>query len=356
MRRFLRVTTTLFFFALGYVPAAYGQGATETLRTKPGVPVLVASAKCLYEPVKNSGTSLTKDANGMMRLVFTPDPLLRENAVIYLEQGDAVDADGIHCANAVAKRYVVELRAAQEVPPDTLETAFRVLVSALVIAILLESAFELLFNWRLFQAFFVGKAWRTPIMFAISLLVSRQFDIDILGPLFDAYRGLPAGSSGSGWLTSILTAMILAGGSVGVHRIMTKLGIRSPFPKAEQEQGALNQTEAYVSITVRARNTDGSYAVNLSEQALNTSLPAMLGVVGPDQPVSPASLLFPAKWRIPRSGGLKVAVDKSYLVSVTDTRTNKVYDITGTEITNQSAITPIRFAPRAFVDLVIVIK
>lgn len=342
------------FLFLAGSAGAMGQGTNEVVNTQPGVSVRIAYAKCIFEPVKNSGTLLTKDPDGMMRLDFTPDPLLRQNAVVYLEQGDGVQADG-HCTNAVPKRVVVNLDQAAEVPKETLATASRVLVAALVIAILLESAFELLFNWRLFQAYFVGKAWRTPIMFLISLTVTRQFGIDVLGPLFDAYNGSPAGTSKGGWLTSVLTAMILAGGSVGVNRIMTRLNIRSPFPKTEEERLSLSDTEAYVSIRVIDKNGQGSYIVTMTEGTLNAALPAVLGVVGKTRSGQDPSLWFPSKWRIPRSGGIKVSVNKTYDFSVTDTQTNISYNLSGAKIGGPVGPTSIRFAPRAFVDLAVVL-
>lgn len=334
---------------------AMGQGINEVVNTQPGVPVLIASAKCLFEPVKNSGTSLSNELNGMMRLVFTPDPLLRGNAVVYFEQGDDAQPGG-PCTNAVAKRVVIHLDQAPAASTETLSTASRALVAALVIAILLESAFELLFNWRWFQAYFVGKAWRTPIMFLISLTVTRQFKIDVLGPLFDAYNGSPVGTSKGSLLTSVLTAMILAGGSVGVNRIMTRLNIRSPFPKHEEERLSLSDTEAYVSVRVIAKNGQGSYIVNMTEDPLNQALPAVLGVVGTMRSGQEPSIWFPSKWRIPRSGGIKVSVNQTYVFSVTDTQTNISYNLSGDKIDGAAGPTSIRFAPRAFVDLIVVLK
>ena len=80
-----------------------------------------------------------------------------------------------------------------KLPDDILPQAFRILISAFVIAVLLESAFALVFNWRLFLEFFVGKAWRTPIMFGAALLVVRAFpQLDLIARLFAVYSGSPA--------------------------------------------------------------------------------------------------------------------------------------------------------------------
>lgn len=356
----MRLATCLrwvwYFLLLCCAPAALGQTVNEKVSTRPGVPVLVASEKCIVEPVKSSGTVLLKGGDGLMRLIYTPDAQLRPDAEIAfdLQTGPGFEADGLHCTNAVLKHYVVSLRDAQEVPEETVGTAFRVLVAALVIAVLLESAFELLFNWRLFQAYFVGKAWRTPIMFLISYLVAHNLKFDVLGPLFDTYSGLAKGTTQGKPLTTVLTAMILAGGSVGVNRIMTRLGIRSPFPKSEEERPTLNVTEAYVSVTVSAKGDNLAYAVNMSEEALDLTVPALLGVIGPVRSGVRQSLLFPSRWRIPRSGGIRVSVDKTYRFSVTDLRTNTLYDMAGNKLLSPTDAPRIRFAPRAFVDLVVV--
>src|SRR5689334_12433036 len=131
MRRLVHLRGVLYFLLFCCAHAAFAQEKPELLHTRPGVPVVVANARCIAEPVKNSGTSLLSDPNGTMWLVYKPDPLLRQNAVVYLQTGDALDTDKQHCTNPVAKQYVVNLQDAQDVPEGTLGIAFRVLGSAL---------------------------------------------------------------------------------------------------------------------------------------------------------------------------------------------------------------------------------
>jgi len=113
-----------------------------------------------------------------------------------------------------------------------------------VLALLLESAFALLFNWRLFLEFFAGKAWRTPIMFVGALLVVEAFNLGPHARLFDAYNPASGGARSAGsWFTAILTAMVLAGGSAGVNRILVALGFRTQVrpetvePKLGRDRG-----------------------------------------------------------------------------------------------------------------------
>ena len=147
--------------------------------------------------------------------------------------------------------------------------------------------------------------------------------------------------------------MILAGGSVAVNRIMTTLGIRSPFPKAEQERARLSDKEAYLSVTVRAPADADYFAVNMSEVTGDPNAPQVLGVVGSVPEGRLRRLFFPTSLRVPRSGGVRVSVDKSYCVSVTDLRNGAMYDIYGKPMTAVTA--PVwRFAPRAFIDIIVV--
>jgi hypothetical protein len=356
MKKLLQSRWVLGLMVLCLAPAAFGEIIPEDKSARHGMMAEIATASCIYEPPgKNAGTTLEKDKQPMA-LRFQPDPLQTGTAVLYAYLGEKLDADQVHCTNPVEKKYVVHIDDAQQVSDGALSTVFPVLVAALALAILLESAFELLFNWRLFQEFFVGKAWRTPIMFVISLIVVSKFKFDVLGPVFDAYKGQPANTSNGGVLGFVLSAMIIAGGSVGVNRLMTKLGIRSPFPKVDEERAMLNDTEAYVSVTVVRQGRETPFAVNLSEEPADPNVPAILGVVNAARPDWPRSLLFPNKRRVPRSGGFRVAVNKTYRLSVTDILTGDLYDIGGKKVEKQTDAAPVRFAPRAFVDLVVVLK
>lgn len=327
--------------------AATAQDAKD-VRVKSNASVELDRARCIVQPIKSPGTVISTDPEGMMYLHYTP-PSQAQQVTILAQVGQAFVAGA--CAQAADRRYVVSIDRDQDIPQAALNEAFRILVATFVLAVLLESAFELLFNWRLFQEYLVGKAWRTPIMFAISLLVVLQFGFDPLAQIFNAYMG--GGQQGkNGWLTAMLSAMILAGGSVGVNRIMTSLGFRSPFPKVEQERARLSDMEAYLSVTVRAKNGANHFAVNMAETATDPNSPQVLGIIAGDQEGRLRNLFFPTRLRIPRSGGLRVAVNKSYRISVTDLRSGLEYNIHG-KLTSEAPSPVLRFSPRAFVDLVI---
>lgn len=322
---------------------------TETLTAQPDQLLVLANAKCIVQAPKTPGTDILTGSAGNMQLQYRVPATQTASVTITAQVGSAVQAAG--CAEAVTRHYVVSIGEAPSIPPAALGQAFRILVAAFVLAVLLESAFELLFNWRLFQEYFVGKAWRTPIMFAISLAVVNQFQFDPLARVFRAYHtgGL---HSQDGWLTATLSAMILAGGSVAVNRIMTSLGIRSPFPKAEQERARLSDKEAYLSVTVRAPAGSNHFAVNISEVAGNPDVPQVLGIVGSIAQGRLRRLFFPTSLRVPRSGGVRVSVENSYCISVTDLRNGAMYDIYGKPMAAVTAPV-LRFAPRAFIDITV---
>lgn len=330
--------------------AAAAQNARD-VTVKPDASVELDRARCIVQPIKSPGAVISADPDGMMYLHYTPPPGQTDQVTVLAQVGPALVAGA--CAPASDRRYIVRIDSDPKIPQAALGEALRILAAAFVLAVLLESAFELMFNWRLFQEYFVGKAWRTPIMFAISLLVVRQFGFDPLAQVFNAYQGGAPQDKGD-WLTSILSAMILAGGSVGVNRIMASLGIRSPFPKIEQERARLSEQEAYLSVTVCTKDGAKQFAVNMAESANDPGTPQVLGIIGGNREGRLRNLFFPTSLRIPRSGGMRVAVDKSYRISVTDLRTREVYDIYGSP-TSVATAPALRFSPRSFVDIVIVL-
>ncbi len=112
-----------------------------------------------------------------------------DSPIAMLEVGTGT-MDTNPCTAASQKRYVVAFDQTPTVSAAALQTSFNALVAAFVLAVALENAFALLFNWRLFQALLVGKAWRTPIMFVAALAVVRNFRFDLMATLFDVVYGV----------------------------------------------------------------------------------------------------------------------------------------------------------------------
>ena len=171
--------------ALALSSPARAAEETRTVTAPPSKLLVLDSAKCIVQTGQIPGTDIVTDSTGTKHLLYQAPATLPAPLTITAQFGSADQAPG--CAEPTTRHYVVSIDDnTSTIPPEALGQAFRILVAAFVLAVLLESAFELLFNWRLFQEYFVGKAWRTPIMFAISLAVVDQFGFDPLARLFTA--------------------------------------------------------------------------------------------------------------------------------------------------------------------------
>jgi hypothetical protein len=139
-------------------------------------------------------------------------------------------------ANAVLLLVAAAAVAAAPDNPLTLgdqaiyEKSLAALTMLFVIAILLENAFAIIFNWRVFLAYFSSRGVKTIVMIVGSLIVVNVFDVDIVASLISAYK---AAAEPSGPVSKFITALILAGGSTGVYNRMYALGYRSERREAE---------------------------------------------------------------------------------------------------------------------------
>ncbi len=109
-----------------------------------------------------------------------------------------------------------------------------VLVVFLVLAVIFEVALTPVFNWRWFLIWCEGRGYKVPITFGLALYIFWSYDLDIVRDVLVAL-GHPANFSFTG---QVLTALLIAGGSDGVFRIFTKLGIRNPLERAKKAKEA----------------------------------------------------------------------------------------------------------------------
>lgn len=183
-----------------------------------------------------------------------------------------------------------------------------------VIAVLLENAFALLFNWRVFLTYFSVAGVKTLVMFAVSLMVVHWYGVDILASLIAAYRKLPAPESTP--VSKVVTAMILAGGSSVVNRIMVALGFRTatadklPDPKPPADK-------AWIAVHVQPSKSVGPVSVliqNLGPANANSPSP-LAGTIRFRRP-SLKELLWRNVNRFPPNGGYTVAPGVVYKITV----------------------------------------
>lgn len=255
--------------------------------------------------------------------------------------------------------------AAQEQPFadfDYYATLFGLLVGALVVATVLESALTVLFNWRIYRTVFNGRAWKTVFMLLGAWVIVGALHYNIVEMILDAVTGEPADNAAlavvapagppvdgevggrSDFGLTLLSVMFLAGGSAGVHNVLQRFGYRSPFKEAEPP--ALDETEAWVSVTVVRRKAKGPIEVHIDEipPDPDATYDGPIAGVLDDAPVLVKAwrMMFARPMRYPPYGGRKV-------------RTTKVYSIrvTGEGIgAGEGKVFEGRFASRAVVDFI----
>ena len=232
VRFILPVSALVILFSTSELQAA----TTVTVSVPTQVATPIASAPCIISPGALDVASITVPPSQQAPFSLT------------LKTGEQSAAP---CAEGTELQVQVVPQTQLQISSASVQQAFVVLMATFVLALLMESAFALLFNWRLFQALLIGRAWRTPIMFFASWGVIHVFNLDLMAEVFAAYRGTSVTGS---MLTQILTAMIVSGGSVGVNKILIGLGFRSAVTRADTaaDQAQLSNKEAWVSVDISA--------------------------------------------------------------------------------------------------------
>jgi len=188
------------------------------------------------------------------------------------------------------------------------------LTKLFVLAILIESALSVIFNWRVFLTYFSLRGVRTIIMIAVSYFVVAVFNIDIVAELINVYQPDEAHTRGN-LPTEFITALILAGGSAGVHNIMRGLGYRSG---AREEEVAPQppRNEAWIAVWATRKEAVGEIFVTVRQVTVRGAGPAPIaGVIGARRP-SLRELLLRNFDRFPQNGGYTVEPDKVYEITV----------------------------------------
>lgn len=196
--------------------------------------------------------------------------------------------------------------------------AFAPLALLALIAILLESAFATIFNWRVFLAYFSVKGIKTIVMVAVSYIVVHYLNLDLLWSIVASLK-TPKGPeiSPNPVLTGGLTALILAGGSSAVFEVMRGLGLR--VEREVEPKIAKPKEEAWVSIKVRRDRAEGDIRVFVTPivpQPAPDILPAPLaGTIAPGRPRL-SDLLLRNPNRFPRSEGYRVVPGTAYRIEI----------------------------------------
>lgn len=131
---------------------------------------------------------------------------------------------------------------------DRMAKIGEVLLLFLILSLVFETALTPIFNWRLFAKHFEGKGWKTPITITLAFVVFLPYNLDIFSAILKIFGNdvnfTLVGGVETGYFGRFVTALLIAGGSDGIYRIFTKLGVRDPGERKKKAEEARSQTAA----------------------------------------------------------------------------------------------------------------
>ena len=212
---------------------------------------------------------------------------------------------------ATTKSITLDIVAYDGVWGDAYGPAFKVLFALFVVATLLEWALALLFNWRVFIRAFDARGAKTVFSFLGALWLVVALDLDVIERIVK-YLWNP--DVKSDWMTTTLSAMVLAGGSSGVNNLLIALGFRSvrttdtvqPKPPSTKAWLAVHLTRSQVAagpVTLQLRTATGRF---LSLSKFN----------GTDRRPPFLKWLLRDPLRFPAWGGLALSPDVEYSIKL----------------------------------------
>ena len=211
----------------------------------------------------------------------------------------------------------------------------------LVVATLLECALAIIFQWRIFRIVFAEKAVKVPLAVLAALIIVNMVSYD---PFFAILKDAQATRAAQGnWVTYLMSALVLAGGTAGVNRLFQALGLRSVTSEAPAP-APVNDGDAWISVSINRQDQTSREAVHILVEQLPIGEPvgaALAAVIDPRSPRRLAWDAFRARSnRYPPSGGHVVRSNQPYAISVKLEKGEPVLLHRGS------------FAPRAVVDFI----
>jgi len=171
--------------------------------------------------------------------------------------------------------------AASDKPSEIVES-FKILLQIFLLAVILEQALSVIFNWRPFLENFNARGVKTIVTVAVAWWAVAVLDLDLVARLLKSY-GIDQGAGTAA--TELLTVFTLAGGSAGVNNLLIALGFRSRRTP-EQVVAKPPKTEAWVAVRLVRDKAVGSVTASIGPTG------AVLPVVGIIEGTSPRSTLL----------------------------------------------------------------
>ena len=190
------------------------------------------------------------------------------------------------------------------------EQSARALFFLFVLAVILESGLAILFNWKPFVEYMVPRAVRPVIALIGAIIFVKLLDLDVVTNLANALNDthLPVSMPGQ-----VLTAMVIAGGSVGVNTMLVALGFRSVQTPATATPKP-PPDKAWLSVRALKGEAVGDLLVFAGPP---TGSPALIGVIkGRSSAHGFWSFFFSDPGRLPSYGGHTMQPDQDYVIEV----------------------------------------
>jgi hypothetical protein len=189
------------------------------------------------------------------------------------------------------------------------------LFAALILAIVLEQALALLFNWRPFILVFDGRGVKSLVSLGLALVVVCAVNrLDLLQIFQNAMSGPVERPVEKGsWTGILITALVVAGGSAGINNILVSLGFRSAT-RAEEVRPKPPREYAWLSVRLLRKAESGTAPVRvmLSKDGEPYQLIGMID--GIRSPQGFLRWLLRDRTRFPTAAGHAVEGDHRYSV------------------------------------------
>ncbi len=307
-------------------PVTVKSGATETLATVP-----------------SDFTITTQGTNGEAKKVpTTPQGSFKLDYTA--KTSDKPLTDKVVYKTAAGAEQTVDIKIEPPLPApgfgsEVFGQAGRAVFYLFVVAVILESALALLFNWKPFVENLVPRAVRPVIAFLAAILVVNLLGMDVVAALANALDGTKHEVTATG---QVITAMVIAGGSSGVNTMLVALGFRAvktPETVAPKPPPQM----AWLAVRALDGKSRGDLFVFLTTPPGGGD--ALLGVIkGRSKPTSPLSWFVSDRGRLPNYGGHTVQPGQSYVIEV------RGKDENGVPLP-PATYGPLQFAKGAVVDI-----
>ena len=152
--------------------------------------------------------------------------------------------------------------------------AFKIVLQLFLVAVLLEQALSVIFNWRPFLQNFDARGVKTVVSVVVAWFVVTAFKLDFVKDLVNVYAQAQDRIA-SDFSSKMLTAMILAGGSSGVNNLLIALGFRS-MRSAEAIVPKPPHKEAWIAVRLIRDKAVGSVTASIG---IEGDKPAVAGII-----------------------------------------------------------------------------